>query len=98
MATVTVVAAPISVEIQPSAATVYYDETEGFTATVRGTTDQRVTWSVEEGAAGGTIDAQGVYKAPGEQAVGNSYHVVAKSQADPNEYDTAVVTIDTRFL
>ncbi|HET6984663.1 MAG TPA: hypothetical protein VFI53_21135, partial [Myxococcaceae bacterium] len=67
--------------------------TFNFTATVSGAGSGRstaVTWSVQEGAAGGTIDANGKYTAP--STVG-TYHVVATSVADASIAATATVTV-----
>lgn len=55
-----------------------------FTATVP------VTWSVQEGAAGGTIDASGRYLAPAKPGV---IHVVATAKDDPTQTATATVTV-----
>src|SRR5262249_13194886 len=49
-----------------------------------------VTWSVKEGASGGTVDAAGNYTAP---ASGGTVHVVATSVADPTKTATATVTV-----
>ena len=58
-------------------------ETFTFSATVTGASSGQssgVTWAVQEGAAGGTIDANGKYTAPETEG---TYHVVATSVADP---------------
>jgi streptogramin lyase len=49
-----------------------------------------VDWTVQEGAAGGTIDASGLYTAPTAKGV---YHVVATSQANPMLSATATVSV-----
>jgi len=48
-----------------------------------------VTWTIQEAAAG-TIDATGLYVAPG---TAGTYHVVATSVADPTKSATAAVTV-----
>ena len=53
--------------------------TDQFTATVTGALDTVVTWSVKEGATGGSITTAGLYTAP---AKAGTYHVVATSKAD----------------
>jgi hypothetical protein len=63
--------------------------TKTFTATVTGTTDTGVTWSVQE-AGGGTISSAGVYTAP---ATVGTYHAVAKSVADGTKTAVATVTV-----
>jgi hypothetical protein len=54
-----------------------------------------VTWSVQEGAAGGTITPTGVYTAP-ENA--GTYHVVATSAADISRTAVAAVAVTDRIL
>lgn len=72
----------VPVLVQPSVAwtTMVVGETRQFGATVTGAPDQRVTWSVLEGAAGGSVSASGLYSAP---AVLGDYHLIATSTADP---------------
>ena len=48
------------------------------------------TWSVEEGAAGGSVNASGLYVAP--QTPG-TYHVIVASVADPAQSDRATITV-----
>ncbi len=88
MASVTV--PPVAVAISPNAATVFSNGTQNFTATVTGTTNVAVTWSVQEGAAGGSITSAGIYSAP--QAIG-TYHVIATSQADSSKSAMAGVNV-----
>ena len=89
--TVTVTKA-VAVVIEPSAVSVAALGTRQFTATVTGTTtDQGVTWSVKEGAAGGSISSPGgLYTAP---ASAGTFHVVATSVADPTKSASATVTV-----
>jgi hypothetical protein len=54
-----------------------------------------VTWSVQEGTAGGTITAAGVYTAP---ANAGTYHVVAASAANPSSTAVAPVAVTDRVL
>ena len=49
-----------------------------------------VTWSVQEGSAGGTITPGGLYTAPYAAGI---YHIVATSQADNSITALAVVTV-----
>ena len=80
----------ISVQISPTSATVLQGATQTFTATVRGTTNTAVAWSVQEGAVGGTITAAGSYSAP---ATAGAFHVIATSQADTNKTATATISV-----
>jgi hypothetical protein len=86
-ATVTVIS---PVTVSPASIIVAPDGTQSFTAVVTATGDTAVTWSVQEGAAGGTITAGGVYTAP---STNGSYHVVATSVADPALSGIAIVTV-----
>lgn len=89
--TVTVTApATISVAVSPNAASPTVGGTVTFTATITGTTDQSVTWSVQEGASGGAITANGVYTAP---STPGTYHVTATSVADTTKSATVTVTV-----
>ncbi|HEV2990131.1 MAG TPA: IPT/TIG domain-containing protein [Candidatus Angelobacter sp.] len=73
------------VVISPSLAEVLPGESVGFTGTVAGTTDQRVTWSVNGIAGGnpaiGTIDANGNYSSPNINT-GLTVTITATSVAD----------------
>jgi len=80
----------VLIAVSPSAATVISSGTQSFTATVTGTTNLAVTWSVQEGAAGGSITSAGVYTAP--QTIG-TYHVVATSQADKSKSAMATINV-----
>jgi len=85
-------AAGIAVVVSPSVAHVAPGGTAQFTASVRGTTDTAVTWSVKEGASGGSISAAGLYTAP---AAPGSFHVVATSNADATASGSATVESGT---
>ena len=80
----------VSVTIEPSTATLIVGENKTFTATVVGSVNTAVVWSVQEGAFGGTITSGGVYTAP---STPGTYHIVATSQADPNKRATATVAV-----
>jgi hypothetical protein len=59
--------------------------THAFTAAVHNSTNQAVTWSVEE-SSGGTITPDGQYTAPSLPGI---FHVKAVSQADASAFATA---------
>jgi hypothetical protein len=79
----------ISLAISPSGASLWTGGTQAFSATVTGSTNQAVTWSVVE-AAGGSISAAGLYTAPG---TAGSFHVKAASVADPTKSAQAPVSV-----
>ncbi|MEO6327075.1 MAG: PKD domain-containing protein [Thermoanaerobaculia bacterium] len=84
------VSAGIAVSISPSTASLAPAGTQPFTATVTGTSNLGVSWSVQQGAAGGAVTAQGLYTAP---ATAGTYQVIAASQADTSRTATATVTV-----
>ncbi len=91
-ATVTVTAPPpVVVTINPKSASLTTGGTNTFTCAVSGSADTTCTWSVTEGAAGGTVSSGGAYTAP---ASAGTYHVVAKSHADATKSDTATITVN----
>lgn len=81
---------PVSVSINLGEVNMTFGETRTFSATVTGSLNQMVTWSVQEGSAGGTINSSGVYVAPG--MIG-TFHIVAASQADTTKSETATVIV-----
>jgi chitinase len=85
----------VTVAIAPASATVDGCRTAQFAATVTGSADTSVTWSVQEGAAGGTITAAGLYTAP---AAAGTYHVVATSNASGTATKVASVTVQDHIL
>lgn len=62
-----------------------------FNATVRGTTDVRVLWSVPGGV--GSIDSVGRYTSPSAVSSPQQVAVVAARQADPSQSGTAYLTL-----
>ena len=80
----------VSISISPTTASVAPGATKQFTATVKGSSNTSATWSVQEGATGGTITAAGLYTAP---ASAGSFHVVATSAADTSKTASATVTV-----
>ncbi len=73
----------------PAAVTLTIGDTQTFAASFAG--NPAVTWSVAEGAAGGTITTNGIYTAPN---VPGTYHVVATSNVDPTQTASATVTVE----
>jgi sugar lactone lactonase YvrE len=92
--TATPPAPPVSITLTPLTATLAAGGTQQFTATVVNASNPAVTWSVQEGAAGGTISATGLYTAPSSLPnPTNTFHVVAASAADPTKTATATLTV-----
>ena len=79
----------VTVSVFPATASVDQGSKIQFSATVTGSSNQAVTWNIQEGPPAGSIDQTGLYKAPtGVLAA----HVVAISVADPSKSSSAVVT------
>jgi hypothetical protein len=88
----------ISVVVSPSTASLVVGGTQQFSATVSGTSNQGVTWSVNNVTSGnstvGTISAQGVYTAPAVlPASGSQVTVGAASVADSTKTASATVSL-----
>ncbi|HEM45609.1 MAG TPA: hypothetical protein ENO23_01050, partial [Alphaproteobacteria bacterium] len=80
---------PISVSVSPAAADVLVGGALTFSATVSGTSETAVTWSVVE-AGGGLVSATGDYTAP---PASGAYRVRATSLADPTRHADAAVSV-----
>jgi hypothetical protein len=65
-------------------------QTIQFSASVSGSSNQAVAWSIQEGTGGGSISQAGLYSAP---AAAMEVHVTATSVADPSKSSTALVTV-----
>jgi len=85
----------ITVSLSQSAVTLLTGAQQQFTATVSGTSNTAVTWSVDSIASGnataGTISASGLYTAPSEAG---SHTVTATSVADTSKSANATVTVN----
>jgi hypothetical protein len=82
----------ISVAITPAGTSVWTGGTQAFQATVSGSSNQAVTWSVVE-TSGGSISAAGLYTAP---ALAGSFHVKAASTADATRSGQAPVSVSVQ--
>ncbi|MBM7116984.1 beta strand repeat-containing protein [Archangium primigenium] len=80
----------VSVAITPTWVTLAQGATTTFTASVTGTSNQAVLWSVEGGDGNGTITSSGIYTAPTRPG---TFTVVAASAAVPSKTATATVTV-----
>jgi N-acetylneuraminic acid mutarotase len=80
----------VSVAVTPQMTVVTLSGTQSFMANVTGTINSTVTWSIQEGATGGMIDANGNYTAPSSLG---TFHVLATSSADVSAIGIATVTV-----
>ena len=88
------VATPISVSLNQLSVTVLSGGQSQFTATIHGTSNLGITWSVDGVGGGssatGTTNSSGLYTAPSQQGIHN---VTATSIADTTKSATATVTV-----
>lgn len=90
----------VIVTVQPPNVTLAPLMVQGFTASVIGTNNQRVTWQVQGtpctgGPVCGAIDQNGIYVAPDTAPSPSSLQVVAVSADDTAQMGTANVVIST---
>lgn len=85
---------PVVVQVSPSSLTVHPGDQQQFTATVTGTDNPAVTWSVDSSGLGnsttGLITATGVYTAP---QLSGAHTITATSVADPTKSASASVNV-----
>ena len=81
----------IAVAVAPTSATLAPSGTQQFSATVSGSANQAVTWSISP--AFGAISSSGLYMAPGTVAATQNVSVIATSVADPTRSASATVTL-----
>ena len=79
----------VAVAVAPGSPSVSVGASQQFTATVTGSSNNAVTWSVQE-TNGGSIDATGKYTAPMKAG---SFHVIATSQADATKSASTGVSV-----
>jgi len=91
-ATATVIVAAIAIALNQTAVTIDVGDQFAFVASVTGTANTAVSWVIQEGPSGGSITSSGIYTAPGTDGV---FHVIATSQADTSQKQTATVTVAT---
>ena len=80
---------PVSVQVTPPTSSIVVGQSQTFAAVVKNST-AGVNWSVQEGSAGGSVTAAGVYTAPMKAS---TYHVIAASVTDPTKSATATVGV-----
>ena len=89
-------ATKVSVQVTPHASNVLAGGTVALTATVTGSANTAVAWSINGGAGNattGSISALGMYSAPSSVPNPNTVTVTATSVADPSKSASAVLTI-----
>ncbi|MGH9712510.1 MAG: hypothetical protein ACRD5M_04330 [Candidatus Acidiferrales bacterium] len=95
---IVVLVSPPYVFVPPSAGTL---STRQFFATVTGTSNQAIAWSVQSGVAGqgcqgaacGSVDANGIYSAPTAAPSPNAISILATSKADSTKSATGSIAV-----
>lgn len=82
----------VTIAVTPTSSSLPVQGSQAFTATVVNTSNRGVTWTVQEGAAGGSITPAGVYTAP---ATVGTDHAIATSQADASKSATVAIVVHT---
>jgi YVTN family beta-propeller protein len=85
----------LNISVSPKTATVGTSEAFQFFATIAGSTNTNVNWSVTGGSSNGTISTNGLYTAPATVPSPATVTVTATAAADPNKSATASVTVVT---
>ncbi len=91
----TVNVAAVAISLNPNAATIDVGNQFPFAASVTGTVNTAVSWTIQEGTSGGSVNSSGLYTAPGANGV---FHVIATSQTDATQMATAIVTVATLMV
>jgi len=96
--------ANIAIQVSPSQATLAAGESKHFVATVSGTNDQSITWSLATGSSAtsaqtttganlGTISQDGIYVAPAGMATSVAVEIIATSTVDPTKSKAVPITV-----
>jgi hypothetical protein len=84
-------ASSIAVQVSPTAVNLSASQTQQFTATVTGTSNTAVNWSLSPQV--GTLSASGLYTAPASISSAQSVKITATSAADANQSAIATVNL-----
>jgi len=91
----------VSVSLSPSRVTVTTGLAQQFTASVSGTSNTAVTWTVTgtgcTGSSCGTVSSSGLYTAPASVPSPSTVTVKASSKQDSSKSATAIVAIGARY-
>lgn len=90
----------VVVSVMPASITLAPLAVQGFTAFVLGTSNQNVVWQVQGTACStagicGSIDANGIYSAPGAAPTPDAIQALAVSSDDTSQSGVASITIST---
>src|SRR5437588_4155020 len=81
----------VTVQVSPTSANLSASQAQQFTATVNGTPNAGVTWSMNSQV--GTLSSSGLYTAPATIASSQTVIITATSVADNTKSASATVTL-----
>ena len=84
----------VAVGVTPSSSSLTAAKTQQLTATVTGSTNTSVNWSLSPPTGAGTITSGGLYTAPASIAASQTVMVTATSAADITKTATATITLN----
>jgi len=84
-------ASGVSVQVSPTTASLFASQTKQFSASVSGSSNTSVTWSLNPQV--GTLSANGLYTAPISITTAQTVNVKATSQADNTKAASATVSL-----
>ena len=93
----TVTLTPVVVSVSPATANLFNSQTQQFAATVTGSSNTGVSWSITPSNSG-SISAAGLYTAPASITSQQTVTVTATSLADGTKSGTASVTLNVPGL
>lgn len=91
-AVITLNATPVSITLSPASVTLAASQTQQFTASVSGSSNTAVNWSLS--AAVGSISTSGLYSAPATVTAPQTVTATATSAADPTKTAMAIITLN----
>jgi mono/diheme cytochrome c family protein len=83
-------AVPVSVTLSPATVYLYGGQSQTFTATVTGSANQQVSWSITQGTG---VIANGLYHAPATVVADTLVTISATSLADPTKTASATIML-----
>ena len=87
---------PVGISIDPKKMEIYTGQSILFKSFINNTDNKNTTWIITE-ENGGTIDDNGLYTAPDiTPNTVRTFHIMARSQADINKSDVAIITVKLR--
>ncbi len=85
---------PVAVSVAPTAATLYGNQTQQFSASVANGCSGSVTWSISPSSGAGSIGSNGLYSAPATITSQQTVTVTATSVSDTTKTATATVVLE----